>query len=87
MLYTQSSEKNEFWYALLEKAFAKFYGCYECLEDGWISDVLEDFTGGISETFVPDTRPSNLFEILLKAFDQNACIACVNWVKQNYFRV
>ncbi|XP_041364338.1 calpain-8-like [Gigantopelta aegis] len=42
-------ETNEFWCPLLEKAYAKLYGCYEAIDGGWIHDALVDMTGGISE--------------------------------------
>ncbi|XP_070491488.1 calpain-B-like [Chironomus tepperi] len=52
LLFAKSTDENEFWIALLEKAFAKFKGSYKVLVDyGTICEAAEDLTGGISEKF------------------------------------
>lgn len=41
LIFCQNREEpNEFWAALLEKAYAKVCGCYENLEGGFTSDAL-----------------------------------------------
>ena len=50
MIYLRSNTPNEFWAALLEKAYAKFYGSYAAIEGGASTDAAVDFTGGIPQT-------------------------------------
>ena len=68
LIYLRSVEKNEFWGALLEKAYAKLYGSYKSLEEGSTNDAAVDFTGGIPEAMdltckkeEEDFEPERLF--------------------------
>ncbi|EJD74438.1 calpain-5 [Loa loa] len=82
LLFARSKSSNEFWSALLEKAFAKLYGCYENLVGGQLADALEDISGGVTETINvqkqlindPSDSSGKLFHTIKEAFDQQALI-------------
>ncbi|KAI4469988.1 calpain [Holotrichia oblita] len=76
LAFFKSSDQDEFWTALLEKAYAKLHGSYEALERGNSLEAMQDFTGGISEEFVADNIPENFFEILLTAKQRCSLMAC-----------
>ncbi|XP_052861504.1 calpain-B-like isoform X3 [Anopheles cruzii] len=77
LIYMRSSEQNEFWSALLEKAYAKLHGSYESLRGGTTCEAMEDFTGGVAEMYdLKDQTPPNLFEIIEKGFRRNSMFGC-----------
>ncbi|XP_022710373.1 calpain-A-like isoform X2 [Varroa jacobsoni] len=76
LLYMKSRSGNEFWSALLEKAYAKIHGSYEALSGGSACEAMEDFTGGITEQYDVRQAPHNLYMIMLKAYERNALMSC-----------
>ncbi|TTI30674.1 Calpain-5 [Bagarius yarrelli] len=84
LVYCHSNDKNEFWSALVEKAYAKIYGCYEALDGGNTADALVDFTGGVSEPIdllesrisQEEEAQNQLFERVLKVHTRGGLISC-----------
>ncbi|XP_048244524.1 calpain-A-like isoform X1 [Haliotis rufescens] len=88
LLYMHSASKTEFWSALLEKAYAKVYRCYESLQGGSAIEAMEDLTGGLGETIlVGNTPPDYLVEVMEKTLERGGVMTCSMNIKEPDFSV
>ncbi|KAL1258141.1 hypothetical protein QQF64_011385 [Cirrhinus molitorella] len=76
LLFVCSKTSNEFWPALLEKAYAKVCGSYGDLNAGFISEALVDFTGGAHMYYELNTAPGDLWKTMECAFKFKTLIGC-----------
>ncbi|WKA13618.1 MAG: calpain-like protein [Cotesia congregata filamentous virus 2] len=86
LLFVSSTDPTEFWVALLEKAYAKLYGCYAAIVGGFIPEALQDLTGGICQTItLHDARGKlkssdfykDIFLNMLESHQQGGLLGCV----------
>ncbi|XP_069562555.1 calpain-12 [Brachyistius frenatus] len=77
LLFSYSRTRNEFWSALVEKAYAKLVGSYGSLKGGNISEGMEDFTGGIAYSLDVSSRtPRVLWRSLTAALSRGSLLSC-----------
>ncbi|XP_038550115.1 calpain-12 isoform X2 [Micropterus salmoides] len=77
LLFSYSETRNEYWSALVEKAYAKLVGCYGSLKGGNISEAMEDFTGGIAYSMKVSSRtPRALWRSLTAAVSRGSLLSC-----------
>ena len=74
----QSDDRNEFWPALLEEAYAKFRGSYKALCGGWPDVALKDLTGSrnIQILDLEEKSPWALFSKMYQASQEGALMIC-----------
>ncbi|XP_034941713.1 calpain-C isoform X2 [Chelonus insularis] len=76
LAFIQSRHSDQFWPALLEKAYAKLHGSYEALKYGTLLDGLSDLTGGITESIAIRQDPTGCGRALAKLLDMTSLITC-----------
>lgn len=72
------------WWPLLIPAAVSRFSCrpcrlngsYEALKGGSAIEAMEDFTGGVAETFTTKEAPGNFYEILEKALTRGSLVGC-----------
>ncbi|XP_058123076.1 calpain-A-like [Anopheles ziemanni] len=74
--YGRTSTEDEFWFPLLEKAYAKLHGSYEALVGGFGGDAMVDLTGGLKKYYtLKKINPKELFTMVQRSLQQNCLIA------------
>ncbi|XP_018603835.2 calpain-12 [Scleropages formosus] len=77
LLFSHSRTLNEFWSALVEKAYAKMAGSYSSLKGGNISEGMEDFTGGIARSLKISSRtPLALWKLITASLSRGTLLSC-----------
>uniref|UniRef100_A0A9J7XZD6 Zgc:162184 n=2 Tax=Cyprinus carpio TaxID=7962 RepID=A0A9J7XZD6_CYPCA len=76
LVFVLSKTSNEFWPALLEKAYAKVCGSYADMHTGFVSEALVDFTGGVHVCFELEKTAIDLWSLMDRAVKKKALMAC-----------
>uniref|UniRef100_A0A3Q1FI31 Calpain-9-like n=1 Tax=Acanthochromis polyacanthus TaxID=80966 RepID=A0A3Q1FI31_9TELE len=76
LIFVHSKNQNEFWPALLEKAYAKVCGSYTDMNAGTPAEALMDFTGGVHMCILLSEPPPNLWELLCRAGQSKTLMSC-----------
>lgn len=76
LVFVRSNDVNEFWPALLEKAYAKVCGSYTDMNAGTPAEALMDFTGGVHIAIQLSDPPSNVWELMLRAGKFRSLMCC-----------
>ena len=76
-VFAHCKDASELWVSLIEKAYAKLYGCYQALNGGLIDDALVDLTGYVAEkTKVSINNPEEAEKLWasLKNYRSDRCL-------------
>ncbi|KAJ6663604.1 hypothetical protein lerEdw1_009683 [Lerista edwardsae] len=72
LFFVHSTEGDEFWMPLLEKAYAKLNGSYEAMSGGYMNEAFVDFTGGVGETLPLKAPNRGLFKSIRAALSRRS---------------
>ncbi|XP_072534771.1 calpain-2 catalytic subunit-like [Salminus brasiliensis] len=76
LIFLHCKTRNEFWPALLEKAYAKVCGSYADMNGGFVSEALADFTGGVHMTLFPKEERPELWGLMYRAVQYRSIMGC-----------
>uniref|UniRef100_A0A3B4F7D5 Calpain-1 catalytic subunit-like n=1 Tax=Pundamilia nyererei TaxID=303518 RepID=A0A3B4F7D5_9CICH len=71
LIFVHSKNQNEFWPALLEKAYAKVCGSYSDMIAGTPSEAMMDFTGGVHINIELSQPSPSLWGLICRAGKSN----------------
>ncbi|KAB0404791.1 hypothetical protein E2I00_018221, partial [Balaenoptera physalus] len=86
LVFLHSADRSELWRPCWRKPMLtvarlscrphRLNGSYEALKGGSAIEAMEDFTGGVAETFTTKETPGNFYEILDKALKRGSLVGC-----------
>ncbi|KAK2891567.1 calpain-2 catalytic subunit [Channa argus] len=76
LIFVHSKDPNEFWPALLEKAYAKVCGSYTDMNAGTPAEAMMDFTGGVHVCIQLSNPPPNLWQLMYRAGKSKTLMGC-----------
>ncbi|VDP67591.1 unnamed protein product [Echinostoma caproni] len=77
LVFMHSSDRREFWSALLEKAYVKIIGSYDLMRGGCTAEAMEDLTGGLTELVdLGSKTPPQLFQNMVRSHARSSLMAC-----------
>ncbi|XP_062848408.1 calpain-2 catalytic subunit-like [Trichomycterus rosablanca] len=76
LIFVHCKTRNEFWPALLEKAYAKVCGSYADLRGGLVSEALRDFTAGVFITLTLEADRPEPWGLMRQAAQHRSLMGC-----------